>query len=179
MGAAAFRICEESLIGRLRIPSPSARNTPGSYRAVRISCTSGKKIPGVEGARLFKAFVTNAFGGHIVDGCVFCRIVGGQIPCSRVYETDQVLAFDDIHPMAPVHVIVIPKAHIPTLMDLNDEAAVEWHALLRAVQEVAAIKKIDHRGFRTVINCREEGGQVIFHLHIHVLGGEKLRDELN
>lgn len=114
-----------------------------------------------------------------MDGCIFCRIVSGQISSSKVYETDQVLAFDDIHPMAPVHVIVIPKTHIPTLMDLTAECMNECDALMRAVQEVAKIKKIDQKGFRTVINCKEEGGQVIFHLHFHVLGGEKLRDELN
>jgi histidine triad (HIT) family protein len=114
-----------------------------------------------------------------MDDCIFCRIVRGQIPSSRVYETDQVLAFDDIHPMAPVHVIVIPKTHIPTLMDLTAERMDECDALMRAVQEVAKIKKIDRKGFRTVINCKEEGGQVIFHLHLHVLGGERLRDELN
>lgn len=114
-----------------------------------------------------------------MDDCIFCRIVSGQIPSSKVYETDQVLAFDDIHPMAPVHVIVIPKTHIPTLMDLTAERMNDCDALMRAVQEVAKIKKIDQKGFRTVINCKEEGGQVIFHLHLHVLGGERLRDELN
>ena len=114
-----------------------------------------------------------------MDDCIFCRIVSGQIPSSKVYETDQVLAFDDLHPMAPVHVIVIPKTHIPTLMDLTAERMHDCDALMRAVQEVAKIKKIDQKGFRTVINCKEEGGQVIFHLHLHVLGGERLRDELN
>jgi histidine triad (HIT) family protein len=114
-----------------------------------------------------------------MDGCIFCRIASGQIPSSKVYETDQVLAFDDIHPMAPVHVIVISKTHIPTLMDLTADRMHECDALMRAVQEVAKIKKIDQKGFRTVINCKEEGGQVIFHLHFHVLGGERLRNELN
>lgn len=114
-----------------------------------------------------------------MDDCIFCRIVSGQIPSSKVYETDQVLAFDDIHPMAPVHVIVIPKTHIPTLMDLSAEKMRDWDALMGAVQAVAKIKNIDQRGFRVVVNCNQEGGQVIFHLHLHVLGGEKLRDELN
>lgn len=114
-----------------------------------------------------------------MDGCIFCKIANGDIPSSKVYETDQVLAFDDIHPMAPVHVIVIPKTHIPTLMDLSAEGLRDWDALRGAVQEVARIKNIDSTGFRTVINCKEQGGQVIFHLHLHVLGGEKLRDALN
>lgn len=114
-----------------------------------------------------------------MSDCIFCKIVSGQIPTSKVYETDRVLAFDDIHPMAPIHVIVIPKAHIPTLMDLSAEHPQDWDALMDAVQAVAKIKNIDQKGFRTVINCKQEGGQVIFHLHLHVLGGKKLRDELS
>lgn len=114
-----------------------------------------------------------------MEDCIFCRIVNGQIPSSKVYETDRVLAFDDIHPMAPVHVIVVPKMHIPTLMDVTPERIHEMEALLTGVQEVARIKGIDRKGFRTVINCNREGGQVVFHLHIHVLGGLKLRDALN
>jgi len=114
-----------------------------------------------------------------MEDCIFCRIVNGQIPSSKVYETDRVLAFDDIHPMAPVHVIVVPKMHIPTLMDVTPERIRDVEALLTGVQEVARIKGIDRKGFRTVINCNREGGQVVFHLHIHVLGGLKLRDELN
>jgi len=114
-----------------------------------------------------------------MENCIFCRIAKGEIPSTKVFETDQVLAFDDINPMAPVHVIVIPKTHIPTLMDLARERMNDMNALVNAVQEVAKIKKIDQKGFRTVINCREEGGQIIFHLHLHVLGGEKLRDALN
>ena len=114
-----------------------------------------------------------------MEDCIFCRIINGQIPSSKVYETDRVLAFDDIHPMAPVHVIVVPKKHIPTLMDVTLEESREVEALLTGVQEVARFKGIDQRGFRTVINCNSEGGQVVFHLHIPVLGGLKLRDALN
>lgn len=114
-----------------------------------------------------------------MENCIFCKIVSGQIPSSKVLETDRVLAFDDIHPMAPVHVIVIPKAHIPTLMDMNAQDSDNGNVLLEAVQEVAKIKSIDSKGFRTVINCNHEGGQVIFHLHLHVLGGLKLKDQLN
>jgi histidine triad (HIT) family protein len=114
-----------------------------------------------------------------MEDCIFCRIANGQIPSSKVYETDEVLAFDDIHPMAPIHVIVIPKTHIATLMDLPADGGKTLDALFGAVQAVAKIKKIDARGFRTVINSNVEGGQVIFHLHLHVLGGAKLKDGLN
>jgi len=80
--------------------------------------------------------------------------------------------------MAPVHVIVIPKRHISTLMDITAANLNVVSSMITAVKEVARIKGIDERGFRTVINCKEEGGQIIFHLHMHVLGGKKLKDEL-
>ncbi len=110
--------------------------------------------------------------------CVFCKIVRGEIPCTKVYEDDSVLAFDDIHPMAPVHVVIIPKNHISTLMDVDTEKNNIMNRLIAAVQKVAQLKKIDISGFRTAINCNAEGGQVVFHLHVHVLGGRKLQDEL-
>ncbi len=113
-----------------------------------------------------------------MEGCVFCKIVKGEIPCSKVYENDRVLAFDDIHPLAPVHVIIIPKEHVATLLDLKPGQADIAEALLLAVNEVARIKGVAERGFRCVINCNKEGGQVVFHLHAHVLGGRKLADEM-
>lgn len=113
-----------------------------------------------------------------MEDCLFCKIVNGTIPSSKVYEDAEVVAFDDIHPMAPVHVIVIPKKHIPTLLDVTAENMNAVNAMVASALEVARIKGIDKRGFRTVINCNEEGGQVIFHLHMHVLGGKKLKDGL-
>jgi histidine triad (HIT) family protein len=113
-----------------------------------------------------------------MEDCIFCKIVEGKIPSRKVYEDDNILAFDDIHPMAPVHVIVIPKQHISTLLEVDTDTADIMNLLTKAVQEVARIKGIEKKGFRFVINCNEEGGQVIFHLHIHVLGGKKLTDEL-
>ena len=113
-----------------------------------------------------------------MEDCIFCKIADGRIPAAVVYENDLTVAFEDIHPMAPVHVIVIPKEHIPTLLDLGRDDRPTRDALVEAVQEVARIKGIDHKGFRMVINCNDEGGQVIYHLHVHVLGGRKLDDEL-
>ncbi len=110
-----------------------------------------------------------------MEDCIFCKIAQGAIPCSKVYENDRVLAFDDIHPMAPVHVIIIPKTHIPTLMDVNSDSLRVFDDVVTAVQEVARIKGIDQRGFKTVINCNKEGGQVVFHLHVHVLGGGRIK----
>jgi len=110
--------------------------------------------------------------------CIFCKIVQGEIPCSKVYEDDKVLAFNDIQPMAPVHVIIVPKKHIATLMDLDAKDIDVTSDLTSAAQKVARIKNISDRGFRTVINCNAEGGQVVFHLHMHLLGGRKLQDPL-
>jgi len=113
-----------------------------------------------------------------MESCIFCKIARGEIPCSKVYEDDRVLAFDDINPMAPVHVIVIPKDHIATLMDVDAEKTNLPASLFAATQVIAKKKGVDQAGFRTVINCNEQGGQVVFHLHMHILGGKKLIDEL-
>jgi histidine triad (HIT) family protein len=113
-----------------------------------------------------------------MSDCVFCKIVNGEIPCTKVYEDEQILAFDDIQPMAPVHVILIPKEHISTLLDVDVQQKNTVNNLTAAAQKVAKIKKIADRGFRTVINCNAEGGQVVFHLHMHLLGGRKLQDQL-
>ena len=113
-----------------------------------------------------------------MSDCLFCKIVKGKIPCTKVYEDDQVLAFDDIQPMAPVHVIVIPKKHISTLLDIDSRNISLAGDLISAAQKVAKIKGIDEKGFRVAINCNAEGGQVVFHLHMHILGGRELQDLL-
>ena len=111
-----------------------------------------------------------------MEDCIFCKIVRGDIPCKKVYEDDRVMAFEDIHPMAPVHVLIVPKEHIATLMDVAGAGLAIMGDLTRAAQAVARAKGIDRRGFRTVINCNAEGGQLVFHLHMHLLGGRRLED---
>ncbi|HLA28595.1 MAG TPA: histidine triad nucleotide-binding protein [Syntrophales bacterium] len=113
-----------------------------------------------------------------MDDCIFCRIIKGEVPCNKVYEDDKVLAFHDINPAAPVHVIVIPKRHIPTLMDVEAGQFEYLISMLAAVPRIAKLKGIDQRGFKTIINCNKDGGQVIFHLHMHILGGKKLAEKL-
>lgn len=113
-----------------------------------------------------------------MEDCLFCKIVKGEIPSSKVYEDDKVLAFDDIHPVAPVHVIVIPKEHIPTYMDVREDRMEDIAAMTAAVQQIVRIKSIDQTGFRIIVNCNKDGGQLIFHLHMHVLGGKKLEARL-
>jgi histidine triad (HIT) family protein len=105
--------------------------------------------------------------------CIFCKMAAGQITPAVVYEDDQVLAFRDIHPRAPVHVLVIPKRHIATLDDLPADDPALAAALFRAVQRVAELEGLS-KGYRTVINCRGDGGQEVYHLHLHVLGGRAL-----
>lgn len=109
--------------------------------------------------------------------CIFCKIIKGDIPSKKVYEDDAVLAFDDISPMAPVHVIIIPKKHIATLLDVDTNAATMGR-LMAAAQQVAKMKQVADSGFRLAINCNADGGQVVFHLHMHLLGGRKLEDPL-
>ena len=105
------------------------------------------------------------------EDCIFCKIAQGQIPCKFVYENEDVVAFDDLNPQAPIHTLVIPKAHYDSLDDLNDAALLG--KLLLAVKEVAKIKGAEN-GYRTVINTKKEGGQEVFHIHIHVLGGRQM-----
>jgi histidine triad (HIT) family protein len=113
-----------------------------------------------------------------MEDCIFCKIAAGVIPCRKVYEDEKVLAFEDIHPMAPVHIIIIPKRHVATLMDVDAEGMIDLQAMMSSAQEVARVKKVDQKGFRVVINCNREGGQVVFHLHMHLLGGLRLKDGL-
>jgi histidine triad (HIT) family protein len=105
--------------------------------------------------------------------CVFCRVVAGQIPAAVVYENASVLAFRDLHPQAPTHVLVIPKKHLSTLLDAQEEDALLLGELQLAAIEVARAAGLES-GFRLVTNCGEGAGQSVFHLHVHVLGGRAL-----
>ncbi|MBP1148755.1 MULTISPECIES: histidine triad nucleotide-binding protein [Methylocaldum] len=106
--------------------------------------------------------------------CLFCKMVAGDIKPAVVYENDHVLAFRDIRPRAPVHVLVIPKRHIPTLDDLPEADSVLASELLQAARKVARSEGIADTGYRTVINCRGDSGQEVYHLHLHVLGGRPM-----
>jgi histidine triad (HIT) family protein len=106
--------------------------------------------------------------------CLFCRIVAGEIPAKRVYEDDRIVAFEDIHPQAPVHVLVVPRRHVATLNDLEaaDDGLVG--ALVRAAGAIARARGVAESGYRTVFNCNAGAGQTVFHLHLHLLGGRLL-----
>jgi histidine triad (HIT) family protein len=106
--------------------------------------------------------------------CLFCRIVAGQIPATKVYEDDELLAFNDIAPAAPMHVLIIPKEHIPTVNALEERHDALVGQMVRRAAALAASRGYDARGFRTVFNCNAEAGQTVFHLHLHVLGGRPM-----
>jgi histidine triad (HIT) family protein len=106
--------------------------------------------------------------------CLFCRIVSGEIPASKVYEDDHLIAFNDINPQAPLHVLIIPKRHVATLNELTpaDDALVG--ELARRAAAIAAENGYADRGYRTVFNCNAEAGQTVFHVHLHLLAGRAL-----
>jgi histidine triad (HIT) family protein len=106
--------------------------------------------------------------------CLFCRIVTGDVPATRVYEDDQILAFEDINPQAPLHVLVVPKRHIATLNDLSASDDELVGSLVRRAAAIAAQRGYDGSGFRTVLNCNAHAGQTVFHVHLHVLGGRAM-----
>ena len=106
--------------------------------------------------------------------CLFCRIVSGEIPATKVHEDDDVVAFDDINPQAPMHVLVVPKQHVATLNDLGADHDRLVGAMVRQAAAIAAARGCDARGYRTVFNCNADAGQTVFHIHLHVLGGRAL-----
>ena len=109
-----------------------------------------------------------------MEECVFCKIIKGEIPSEKVYEDDDVLAFYDIHPVAPVHVLVIPKKHISKLTEIEAQDEALIGKIYTVINKVAQKEGIAEKGFRVIINTGEDGGQIVNHMHFHVLGGRKL-----
>jgi histidine triad (HIT) family protein len=105
-----------------------------------------------------------------MSDCIFCKIVAGDIPCNKVYEDDDVLAFHDIHPVAPVHFMIIPKAHVASLADCGAAHQAVLGKILLLAPKLAKEQGLDD-GFRTVINTGKGGGQEVYHLHVHIIGG--------
>ena len=108
-----------------------------------------------------------------MDNCLFCKIIKGEIPSNKVYEDDEILAFKDINPVAPVHILVIPKKHISSAKDLKVEDEALIGKIFTVINKIANEFKLDN-GYRIVNNCGEDGGQEVMHLHFHLLGGKKL-----
>ncbi len=109
-----------------------------------------------------------------MSDCLFCRIIRNEIPATRVHEDDRMVVIDDINPQAPMHVLVIPKAHIATLNDLNRDHDALLGEMTRRAAAIARERGFADRGFRTVFNTNRDAGQTVFHIHLHALAGRTL-----
>ena len=109
-----------------------------------------------------------------MSNCIFCKIINGEIPSKKVYEDEEFLAFHDLNPQAPVHILLIPKKHIPNLMEMEETDTGLMGRLLFKAQEIAKNNGCGEKGGRFVINCKNHGGQTVHHLHLHILGGRFL-----
>lgn len=112
-----------------------------------------------------------------MENCIFCKIAAGQIPSTKVYEDEQVLAFRDIAPMAPTHILVIPKAHIESVAGITAENSAVVAHIFQVIAKVAEAEGLEG-GYRVVSNCGADAGQTVPHLHFHILGGRKLTLEM-
>ncbi|MGB8952138.1 MAG: histidine triad nucleotide-binding protein [Candidatus Aminicenantales bacterium] len=109
-----------------------------------------------------------------MEDCIFCRIIQKKIPASIVFEDEEILAFEDIHPKAPVHTLVIPKEHYASLNEIPEEKKDVLAAILLRMHQIARDKGIDRSGYRIVLNTAKDSGQDVFHIHFHLLGGRKM-----
>ena len=107
-----------------------------------------------------------------MEDCVFCKIIKGEIPSEKVYEDENVLAFKDINPVAPVHVLVIPKEHVENVLEVKDEKMIS--DIFKAINKIANTLGLEKNGFRVVTNCGKDAGQEVMHLHFHILAGKKM-----
>ncbi len=111
---------------------------------------------------------------YTMSDCLFCKMVSGEIRPDVVYEDEHVLAFRDINPQGPVHVLIIPKEHISTLNELEEQHAELMGRLFLAAKKVAEMENLAENGYRTVINCNRHGGQEVYHIHLHLIGGRQM-----
>ena len=109
--------------------------------------------------------------------CIFCEIIAGNIPSSKVYEDEKCYAFRDIEPQAPVHILVVPKLHIESADGISEENSSYVAAIFEAIPKIAAMEGLEN-GYRVITNCGEDGCQSVKHLHFHLLGGKKLAEEM-
>ena len=112
-----------------------------------------------------------------MENCLFCKIVKGEIPSTKVFEDDLILAFRDIAPMAPTHILVIPKAHIGSVAEITPENSDVVRHIFEVIPQIAAAEKLEG-GYRVVSNCGPDAGQTVHHLHFHILGGKTLCTEM-
>ena len=113
-----------------------------------------------------------------MDNCIFCKIIKGEIPSKKVYEDEDVLAFYDINPAAPIHILVIPKKHIKSLADIEEDDEKLLGKIHMVINKIAEEKGFKEEGYRVIINCGKNGGQEVMHLHFHILAGKKLGEKV-
>ena len=113
-----------------------------------------------------------------MDNCLFCKIIEGEIPSTKVYEDDNVFAFRDINPQAPAHILVVPKQHVASVSELNEENIDAAANCLLAIGKIAEQEGLTG-GYRVVSNCGDDAGQTVHHLHFHILGGMRLADKMS
>jgi histidine triad (HIT) family protein len=110
----------------------------------------------------------------MMSDCIFCKIVNKQVPAAIVFENENVLAFRDIRPKAPTHILIIPKRHIPTVNDILPEDGALIGEIFQVAKTIAQQEKIQNNGYRLVMNCNRDGGQEVYHIHLHLLGGRRM-----
>ncbi len=113
-----------------------------------------------------------------MEDCIFCKIIKKEIPSTIIYEDDKVIAFNDVNPAAPIHILVVPKKHIETLLDVSDQDNELISYVYQIINKIAKEKGFANNGFRVIVNCGKDSGQEVMHIHFHVLGGKKLGDKI-
>ena len=113
-----------------------------------------------------------------MEDCIFCKIIKKEIPSTIVYEDDSVIAFNDVNPAAPIHILVVPKKHIATLLDIEKEDNELIAHIYEVINQIAREKGFAENGYRVITNCGRDSGQEVMHIHFHVLGGKKLGDKI-
>lgn len=108
------------------------------------------------------------------EDCIFCKIVKGEIPSTKVYEDEEILAFNDLHPKGPVHILIVPKKHFATMNDIPDADLPLVGKIFGVVKNLAKKTGVDQTGYRTLVNTNKHSGQVVFHVHWHLIGGKPL-----
>ena len=113
-----------------------------------------------------------------MEDCIFCKIIKGEIPSEKVYEDEDILAFKDINPAAPIHILVIPKKHVKSLLELEDEDYELVGNIQKVINKLARQLNIEEEGYRVIVNCGKDAGQEVMHLHYHLLAGRKLGSKI-
>lgn len=113
-----------------------------------------------------------------MEDCIFCKIIKGEIPSKKVYEDDEILAFKDIQPAAPIHILVIPKKHIPSLVQIEKEDEILIGKIYTIINKIAKEQGVLDKGYRVIVNCGKDGGQEVGHLHFHLLAGKSLGEKI-